>query len=116
MASRASKVASSPPPLPSIVHRHGEVDTVGTTVDVLVDPVQLDLELLGTECQRTEHAESTGIGDRGHDIAAVGEGEDGELDPQPLRDRCAHGVSLLAGGSVGDFPDPSDILHKFQES
>ena len=104
-----------PASLAHIVHRHGEVDTVGTTVDVLVDPVQFDLELLGAEGQRTEHTEPTGIGDRCHDIATVGEGEDGELNPQTLRDRCAHCISLIAQGLVGDFPALCNILHKVMD-
>jgi hypothetical protein len=49
---------------------------------VLVDPVELDGELLGREADGTEHAEPAGIADGGDDVAAMGEGEDRELDPQ----------------------------------
>ena len=49
-----------------------------------------DLELLGREAHRAEDAEAAGLRN-GHDhVAAVREGEDGELDPQVVADRSAH--------------------------
>ena len=53
------------------LHRHHDVDAVGPAVDVLVDPVQLELELLGRERERAEHAHAAGVGDRGDHVAAV---------------------------------------------
>ena len=38
-----------------------DVDAVGLVADVLVDPVELDLELLGREADRAEHAEPAGL-------------------------------------------------------
>ena len=38
-----------------------DVDAVGLVADVLVDPVELDLELLGTEPDRAEHPEAAGL-------------------------------------------------------
>ena len=76
--------------LADVLGRHREVDAVGLAVDVLVDPVELDLEPLGLVGQRAEHAEAAGVGDRGDDVAAVAEGEDRELDPEAVTDRCAH--------------------------
>ena len=38
-----------------------DVDAVGVVADVLVDPVQLDLELLGREADGAEHAEAAGL-------------------------------------------------------
>ncbi len=40
-----------------------DVDAVGVVADVLVDPVQLDLELLGREADGAEHAEAAGLAD-----------------------------------------------------
>ena len=61
---------------------HDNVDAVGLAVDVLVDPGELDLELVGGEGEGAEDAEAAGLGDGGDDVAAVGEGEDGEFDVQ----------------------------------
>ena len=38
-----------------------DVDAVGMVADVLVDPVQLDLELFGREANGAEHSEATGL-------------------------------------------------------
>ena len=53
---------------------------------MLVDPVQLDLELLGREADGAEDAEAAGLADGGDDVAAVGEGEDRELDAELVAD------------------------------
>ena len=70
--------------------RDHDVDAVRLAVDVLVDPLQLELELLGRERERAEHADATGVRHRGHDIAAVAEREDRELDPEPLAQFVVH--------------------------
>ena len=57
---------------------------------MVVDPVELDLELVGRERDGAEDAEPAGLGDRGDDVAAVAEGEDRELDAEPVADGCAH--------------------------
>ena len=75
---------SRSPPWPGVLRRHDDVDAVRLAVDVLVDPVELDLELLGRERERAEHAEPAGLAHRGDDVAAVAEGEDRELDPEHL--------------------------------
>ena len=72
------------------LRRHDEVDAVGLAVDVLVDPGQLDLELVGGEVQRAEHAHAAGPGDRGDDVAAVTEREDRELEAHFPGESCAH--------------------------
>ncbi len=72
--------------------RHHGVDAVGLPVDVVVDPVELDLELLGTETDRAEHAETAGFADRGDDVATVGEGEDRVLDPELVAERRSHRI------------------------
>ena len=71
---------------------HDDVDAVRLAVDVLVDPRQLDLELLGGERERAEHAEAAGLRDRGDDVAAVREGEDGELDVELVAEWGFHAL------------------------
>ena len=71
--------------------RHHEIDPVRAAVHVLVDPVELDLELLGREVQRAEHSHAAGLADRGHDVAAVAEGEDRELDAEAVANGRVHG-------------------------
>ena len=70
--------------------RHHGVDAVGLAVDVLVDPVELDLELLGAEADGAEHAEAAGLAHRGDDVAAVREREDRVLDPEHVTQRGSH--------------------------
>ena len=72
---------------------HDDVDAVRLAVDVLVDPGQLDLELLGREGERAEDAEAAGLRDGGDDVAAVGEGEDGEFDAELVAEFGFHAGS-----------------------
>src|SRR5690606_5209563 len=74
-----------------------DVDAVGLVADVLVEPGELDLELLGAEADGAEHADPARLGHRGDDVAAVAEGEDRELDAQLVADRGAHGGASLVG-------------------
>ena len=76
-----------------------DVDAVGVLADVLVEPVELDLELLGREADGAEHAESAGVGHRRDDVAAMGEGEDRELDAEPVADLGVHGLSPCVWGT-----------------
>jgi hypothetical protein len=59
--------------------------------DVFVEPVQLNLELIGTETDGTKDAETAGVGHRSGHVAAVGEGEDGELNPETFTKLVMHG-------------------------
>ena len=86
-----------------VLVRDHDVDAVGAVADVLVDPVELDLELLGAEADRAEHAEAAGLAHRDDDVAAVGEGEDRELDAELVADRGAH-VGSWCGGSWATPP------------
>ena len=72
--------------------RDHDVDAVRLAVHVLVDPLELELELLGRERERAEHADAAGVGDRGDDVAAVAEREDRELDPEPFAELVVHDV------------------------
>ncbi len=70
--------------------RHDEVDAVGLAVDVLVDPLQLDFELLGREVQRPEDAHAPGPAHRGDDVATMTEREDREFQAQVAGELSAH--------------------------
>ena len=80
--------------LPVVLAGDHDVDAVGLVADVLVDPLELDLELLGAEADGAEHAEAAGLADRDDDVAAVGEGEDRELDAESLAELGLHGGLL----------------------
>src|SRR5262249_29847887 len=54
---------------------------------------ELDLQLLGGETDRAQHAESAGLADGDHDIAAVGKGEDRELDAKLIANGGVHAYS-----------------------
>jgi hypothetical protein len=90
----ASSVSSSPA---SDVEVHAlilagddDVDAVGPVAHVLVEPRQLDLEVLGAEPDRPENAQAAGPRHGGDDVTAVAEGEDRELDAQLVADLGAH--------------------------
>jgi hypothetical protein len=71
--------------------RHGEIHAVRLATAVLVDPGQFNLELIGAEGQGAEHAIATGPTDLGHDVTAMGEGEERELDAESVTDWSEHG-------------------------
>ena len=76
------------------LRRHDEVDAVGLRADVVVDPRQLLVQLLRRECRRTKHAEPAGVGDGGHHVPAVTEGEEREIDTELLTDGWLHSTSI----------------------
>ena len=51
---------------------------------MLVDPLELDLELLGGERERAEHAQTPGAAHGGDDVATVTECEDRDVDPEEI--------------------------------
>ncbi len=77
-----------------VLVRDDDVDAVGMVADVLVDPVQLDLELFRREADGPEHAEAAGLAHGDDDVAAVGEGEDRELDIELVADGGMHACSF----------------------
>ena len=77
--------------------RHHGVDAVGHAVHVFVDPVELDLELFGTEADRAEHTKPAGLAHCRDDIAAMGEREDRVLDAKKVTQWGTH-VALLDSG------------------
>jgi SAM-dependent methyltransferase len=73
-----------------VLGRDDQVDPVGPVTDVLVQPGQLGLQLVGLEADRPQDSQTSGVGHgRGH-VAAVGESEDRELDPEAVADLGAH--------------------------
>ena len=76
------------------LHRHHDVDAVRLAADVLVDPLQLELELVRREGERAEHAHAAGVRHRGDDVAAVREGKDRELDAEHLGETVLHACDL----------------------
>jgi hypothetical protein len=63
--------------------------------DVLIEPLQFDLEFLRAEPDRAKNAETAGVRHGGGHIAAVGESEDGEFDPKAFAKLVVHGMTLL---------------------
>ena len=72
--------------LPLELGRHDEVDPVGLPADMVIDPRQFLVELLRSERGRAEHSESARIGHCADDVAAVTEGEKGEIGTELVTD------------------------------
>src|SRR5215217_8820561 len=74
--------------------RHDEVDAVGLPADMVVDPRQLLVELLGRKRRRAQHAEPARVGHRRHDVAAMAKREEREIDTELLTDGWLHTTSI----------------------
>jgi hypothetical protein len=59
--------------------------------DVFIEPLQFDLELLGAEPDRAENTETSRVRHCSGHVAAMREGEDGELDPEAFAKLVVHG-------------------------
>ncbi len=81
--------------------RDDDVDAVGVVADVLVDPLELNLELFGGEADRTEHPEAAGLAHGHDDVTTVREREDRELDVEFVADRGVHACS--SGAAVAEL-------------
>ena len=68
------------------------IHRVGALADALVDPRQLLLQLLDREADRAKHAKPPSLADLHHHITAMGECEDGILDPKTLANLGAHSL------------------------
>jgi len=73
-----------------VLVRDHDVHAVRVVADVVIDPLELDLQLLGREADSPQHAETTGLAHRDDDIAAVREREDRELDAEFVTDGSVH--------------------------
>ena len=90
--------------------RHHDVDAVRLAVEVLVHPGELDLELLGAQAHRAQHAEPAGPADRHRDVAAVGEREDRVLDADGVTQSGMHGVAPPTPTAAGIATNPTLIV------
>src|SRR5205085_9985164 len=77
-----------------------EVEPVGPAVGLLLDPREVDLQLVGGMAHRTQAAEPTGVGDGRHHVPAMAEGQDRELHAQHVADSGLHRFSSSPPTSV----------------
>ena len=80
-----------------VLVRNDDVDAIGMVADVLVDPLQLDLELIRRVSDRAQHAEPACLAHGDDDVPAVGERKDRELDVELVADGGVHGCSSVGG-------------------
>ena len=71
--------------------RDEEIDAVGFTVDVRVDPGEFLLQALGGHAGRAEHPHPAGPRYRRDDIAAMAESEEREVEPETVTQYGFHG-------------------------
>src|SRR5581483_11238840 len=83
-----------------------DVDAVRPSAHRLVDPAQLDVELVRGEGGGAEDAEAAGPADGGDHVAAVAEGEDGVLDVEQVADGGAHDPNGRRPPELQSVPDP----------
>ncbi len=83
---------------PGVVDRKEKVYSVGPTHCLLLDPGQVDLELVWCVSHGTQHPKPTGVRDCCHDVAAVAEREDGKLHSKHFADPGVHVLVLLGPG------------------
>src|SRR5271166_51572 len=77
------------------VLRNKDVDAVGLTVDMIVDPFQLEVKLIDRESGRSKHSETAGSADSSHHVAAVAEGHQREIDAEHFANGCFHSDDSL---------------------
>ena len=86
---------------PAVVGAHvllgqQEVDAEGGAAALLPDPGQVVVELVGGVADGAQHPEAADAAHRRHDVTAMAERQDGELDPQLVLDPGAHGKSVAS--------------------
>src|SRR4051794_6168318 len=64
--------------------RDNEINAVGLSADMLVDPRQLLVQPLRRERRRAKYSEPACVGDLSHHVPAVAEGEEREIDTKLL--------------------------------
>ena len=80
------------------------IDAVCAAADVGVDPAQLGFKLLGREGRRAEHAEAARLGHLDDDVAAMREGEDGDVASEPLANLGLHACLASSRTIPGALP------------
>src|SRR5580658_5072206 len=71
--------------------RQQHIDAVRTPADVLIDPLQLQLELIGRERGNPEHSDPACFGDFDYHVSAMRKPEDRDLDAEHLANPGTHG-------------------------
>ena len=79
---------------PGELARHEQVDAERLALHLRLDPLQVDVELLGAVGDGAEHAAAAGIGDGGDDVAAVAEAEDRNVDADELGRLGSHDLTI----------------------
>ena len=87
------------------------VDPVATPSDMIVDPFQLHIELVGAERRGPEHTEAAGIHHGGDDVPAVTEGDDRKFTAQHVAQLRTHRIPLDGLPSVHSArgPEPGSL-------
>src|ERR1022692_1058597 len=87
--------------VPGVPGGDDEIDSVVSVADLVLDPVEVDLQLLWAVGHRSEHSEPSGLRDSCDHVAAVGEREDRELDVEQFGDGRVHGPTLRVQAAPG---------------
>jgi hypothetical protein len=83
--------------------RHDHVHPIGCAVDLLIDPRQFPLQLVGREPQGAQHAEPAGLADLGHHRRMHAEREDRVVDAEPLGQRGGNGHAFSLAATATDL-------------
>ena len=94
-----------------VLVRDHDVDAIRVVADVLIDPVEFDLELFRREADGAQHAETAGLAHRDDDVAAVREGEDRELDAEFVAEDRVHYLLLRRRAGTGTCSSIALIDH-----
>ena len=78
---------------------HQKIDAERLPLDLLLDPLEVDVELLGAVGDRAEDATAPRVGDGGDDVAAMAEAEDRNVDSDEVSGGSAHRGVLRRDGS-----------------
>jgi hypothetical protein len=63
-----------------VLRRDDEIHAIGPVPDLLLDPTEINLQLLRGVGHCTKDSQPSGLGNRGDNVTAVGKGKDRELD------------------------------------
>ena len=89
-----------------VLRRCDQIDAVGAITDLVLDPVEVDLELAVGVADRPEHTEAPGTRHRRDDVSAVAESEDRQVDTEHLRDTGLHELSPFLPDRYSDHVMP----------
>lgn len=84
--------------------RQQQIHAVGFVADLVFDPLELGADACLRLAGDAEHAQSTGLGDGGRHVSAMGEGENGKFETEFLSE-CGVHESFLQVGSSSSGPE-----------